>query len=176
MAWTRFCLPLSTTSISVFLLFYRFNQTPFLFLFHHLLARFKQVDIHFKSKQWLVCFLVLNVLEEGGSTQREPYLIHQPLLPMASQGNPLFVCIPPTRILILVYRYFLFSYISPSLYSNIRGDYNWDWLEFLIWDVKQRRILDEGCEDEELGGIVREAKKRLDERLRSQRKSQPKRY
>ncbi|KAB2023985.1 hypothetical protein ES319_D06G056700v1 [Gossypium barbadense] len=70
----------------------------------------------------------------------EPYLIHQPLLLIASQGNPLFVCIPPTRILNSC--------------------------------LQQRSILDEACEDEELGGIAREAKKRLDERLRSQPKRQ----
>ncbi|MBA0867939.1 hypothetical protein Goshw_006277 [Gossypium schwendimanii] len=38
--------------------------------------------------------------------------------------------------------------------------------------LQQRSILDEACEDEELGGIAREAKKRLDERLRSQPKRQ----
>ncbi|XP_038998921.1 uncharacterized protein LOC120124289 [Hibiscus syriacus] len=40
---------------------------------------------------------------------------------------------------------------------------------------KQRSILVEACEDEKLGGTAREAKRRLDERLRSQRNSHPKR-
>ncbi|MBA0603469.1 hypothetical protein Gorai_003612, partial [Gossypium raimondii] len=40
----------------------------------------------------------------------------------------------------------------------------------------QRRVLIEGYEDddEKLGEVAREAKERLDERLRSQRKSEPK--
>ncbi|GMJ07252.1 hypothetical protein HRI_004394400 [Hibiscus trionum] len=40
---------------------------------------------------------------------------------------------------------------------------------------KQRSIV-EACEDEKLGGTARKAKKRLDEKLRSQRTSPPKRH
>ncbi|MBA0777347.1 hypothetical protein Gotri_005382 [Gossypium trilobum] len=66
---------------------------------------------------------------------------------------------------------FLYSSISLQRLYCVVIDYSY----FLIWDVnilKQRSILDEACEDEELGGIAREAKKRLDERLRSQPKRQ----
>ncbi|GMJ15639.1 hypothetical protein HRI_005233100 [Hibiscus trionum] len=40
---------------------------------------------------------------------------------------------------------------------------------------QRKRILVEACEDQKLGEVAREAKERLDERLRSQRKSEPKR-
>ncbi|XWS17042.1 hypothetical protein CRYUN_Cryun33cG0033800 [Craigia yunnanensis] len=40
---------------------------------------------------------------------------------------------------------------------------------------QQRSILIQAYQDEKLGGVAREAKERLDERLRSQRKSEPKR-
>ncbi|XP_022730703.1 probable E3 ubiquitin-protein ligase RHY1A [Durio zibethinus] len=40
---------------------------------------------------------------------------------------------------------------------------------------QQRSILFQAYQDEKLGGVAREAKERLDERLRSQRKSEPKR-
>ncbi|KAL1156772.1 hypothetical protein V6Z11_A08G112100 [Gossypium hirsutum] len=41
---------------------------------------------------------------------------------------------------------------------------------------QQRSILTQTYQDDKLGGVAREAKERLDERLRSQRKSEPKRH
>ncbi|KAK8683017.1 hypothetical protein V6N13_039092 [Hibiscus sabdariffa] len=45
-----------------------------------------------------------------------------------------------------------------------------------IFRPQKQRSMVQACEDENLGGTARKAKKRLDERLTSQRKSPPKRH
>lgn len=57
-----------------------------------------------------------------------------------------------------------------------------DWIEckflflfFFLQKKKQRSISNQAYEDEKLGGLARQAKERLDERLRTQKKSAPNR-
>ncbi|KAG8485848.1 hypothetical protein CXB51_019200 [Gossypium anomalum] len=107
--------------------------------------------------QWLACFLVLNVQEEDGSIKAE--------------GGPLFVCIQATMKLIIAL--FLHSN-SGSKIQTRKLCLGLTWV--LFGEKKQRSILTQSYQDDKLGGVAREAKERLDERLRSQRKSEPKRH